>query len=85
MCCVVHDLERRAGRAPDAADCDRVAAKRRVVLRQIMAATAFSPAGVRNCIIGCGPLVLRLRLGASSGAEDVLARGDRGPPGQWGR
>ena len=29
------------------------------------AATAFSPAGVRNCIIGCGPLVLRLRIGAS--------------------
>jgi hypothetical protein len=38
---------------------------------------------VRYCIIGCGPLVLRFAIGASShSAEDVLARRRRAAAGR---
>ena len=38
---VVHDLERRAGRAPDTADRNRIAAKDRIVLKGIVGRDGF--------------------------------------------
>src|SRR5688572_24870346 len=41
-------------------------------------ATACSPAGVSNCIIGCGPLVLRPGAGASIQVPKMSLRGATG-------
>ena len=77
---VSHDFERRARRAPDAADRDRIAAERRVILERIVGRDGLLARRRQQLHhrLRTARAAVRVRR-EQPGAEDVLARRQRAP------